>query len=306
MSLIMQESDSPEAKFVQQVLDTDRILKEAKDLSPNNPLINKCLSAFVGAVLDCSQSSFAEAVLLNPQIQKIRPGLLEKLSEAEFLMELDVGKMFAELGPFTPCALNIFRYRDYYEKLIGEEISAMEEMGFFPGPDKTIAFVGSGPLPMTAIDMHLQTKAHIKCVDSDAEAVSISKQMIENMGLLDKIEVLHQSGDQFDYSSCDMVIVAALVHLKTNVVAQIRTTNPDAEIGVRSAKGLKTLLYPPEKPDSVISQGYVFESESKDGPGRINTILLFTPWHKIAQNAGKPVPQTAQNRVEIVPFALAV
>src|SRR5688572_10870754 len=116
MSLIMQEWDNPEAKFVQQVLDTDRILKDAKDLSPNNSLINKCLSAFVGAVLDCSQSPFAESVLLNPQIQKIRPGLLEKLSKAEFLMELDVGKMFAERGPFTPDGLNDFRYRGYYEK----------------------------------------------------------------------------------------------------------------------------------------------------------------------------------------------
>ena len=90
----------------------------------------------------------------------------------------------------------------------------MNRAGIQPSSESQIVFIGSGPLPMTAIDMHLQTGAKIVCVDNDPEAVLLSRQMIENLGLSGSISVHQAEGDKFDYAGSDVVFVAALATSK--------------------------------------------------------------------------------------------
>ncbi len=137
---------------------------------------------------------------------------------------------------------------------------------------------------MTAIDMHLQTGAKIVCVDNDADAVLLSRQMIENLGLSDAISVHKAEGDKFDYAGSEIVFVAALATQKDNIVANIRTTAPEAYVAVRSVeKGAKALLYQEIAPTAFMDQGLTYVGKSEDThETTFNQTIIFAPRERIS------------------------
>ena len=274
--------------FIELSVETFEILDKETDLSPRNEKVNSCLSDFVEAVLDVSLDPSSLSTLSHPTIQRIRPALLEKLSQAEYEMERYFGEMFASRDHVTPEDLNDFWYRDCYQNLVAQEIDTLRQVGIDANSDTQICFVGSGPLPMTAIDMHLQTGARIICVDNDDDAIDLSRKMIANMGLSDQIEVHHADGNSFDYTGNNVVFVASLVGDKNSVIAKIRTDAPEAQVAVRSVEGLKAMLYEPVATDEFSANGYSFLEKSTDGPGTINTTLFFTPDTTSTPNPTKP------------------
>lgn len=263
--------------FIGFISETFNALTQQQDLSPRNERVTELLSVFVQAVLDMAPKFEAEKILSQPSVRALRAPLLQKLSHAEYEMERYFGEIFAAKGPMTSDQLGEFWYRDNYKDLVAQEVAAMSEAGLEPFADKTMVFVGSGPLPMTAIDMHLQTRARIICVDNDDDAVRLSQAMIDNLGLSSQITVCQAAGEDFCYKGADIVFVASLVGQKDNVIAQIRDTAPEAHIGVRSVDGLKALLYEPVRQDAFLSHGYAYRGKTIDGAGTINTTLLFTP-----------------------------
>lgn len=132
---------------------------------------------------------------------------------------------------------------------------------------------------MTAIDMHLQTGAEIVCIDNDPNAVMLSRQMIENLGLSDAISVHKAEGDKFNYTGSEVVFVAALASNKDNIIANIRTTAPEAYVAVRFVeKGAKAMLYEEIAPTAFLNQGLDYFGKSLDTHDTtFNQTLLFAP-----------------------------
>lgn len=254
------DSDQTYIKLARQV---HTYLGHQRDLSPDNNGVNYLLSRFVTATLNGSDLRY-QSVLDSPEVQKIRPSLLEMLSGAEYEMEVHWGDHFANKGAMQPEDLDEFWYRDCYANLIAEEISALKKVDVEPNHEHSIVFIGSGPLPMTAIDMHLQTGAKIVCVDNDEKAVTVSRQMIDNLGLSDVIEVYHSSGEDFDYGGNDIVFVASLISQKEGVVERIRETAPKAIVGVRSVEGIRAMLYEPVQENAFTSNGLKFAVKTQD------------------------------------------
>ena len=264
-----------QSDFIAAAKHTHQELSRQNDLSPANDKVNRCLSDFVNAVLNFSVEQDAAKVLETEEIQNLRPELLSYLSRAEFEMETYFAKIFAQMPVIEEKDLDLFWYKQCYQDLVDAEIEQLDTLDI--SPDAEIAFVGSGPLPLTAIEYYLQTGNKMTCFDTDAEAVRLSRQMIQNMGLSDVIEVRHQAGEDADYSQFDVVMVASLVKDKEKTLDRIRTTAPDAKVAVRSVEGVKAMLYEVVNKDDFEAHSLEYAGSTKDDPATINTTLFFRP-----------------------------
>lgn len=244
--------------------DAAAVLRTSKDMTPANQNLNRCLKAFVQAVLDCRCPEQQCALLERPDARALRLPVLQKLAEAEYQME----KFYAEEG-----RLASFPYHENYSLLVADEILAL-------GAQATkgdVYFVGSGPLPLTAIEFYRQTLRPVICVERDVEAVRLSRRVIAELGLGDKISVVEADAVGIDYKGAALVMVAALVDEKGSAILHIRKTAPEAVIGIRSAEGVRTLLYEAIDPQDVARHGYDFYGQTRQSDAVVNTTLFFRP-----------------------------
>lgn len=252
------------------------VLGTAADMTPANENINRALGAFVRAVLDFPLDRVAEieAVLQHEDVRALREPLLQKLTQAEFEMELFYAR---------PGRLQSFPYHENYRVLVAEEIAAinLDHFNTDDAPDDAlrgdIYFVGSGPLPLTAVECARQTGRSVICVERDAEAVALSRRVIEETGVAHLVSVIEGDGAALDYTGAGLVIVAALVDGKEKTIDAIRKTAPEAMIGVRSAEGLRTLLYREIDTNDIVRRGYRLCGQSGINNEVVNTTLFFAP-----------------------------
>ena len=132
------------------------------------------------------------------------------------------------------------------------------------GRDRTIAVCGSGPLPMTALFLHLFTGANIVLVDEDQAAVERSKRLIANLELVEilgpgMLTVVQQNAGHVHFHAsdmsgeaspgmslgCDAVMMASLVDhdAKASIAAQFSSdAGAPPLLIMRSATGLSAKL----------------------------------------------------------------
>ena len=252
------------------------VLGRAQDLTPANENVNRCLKAFVQAVLDCRIGAQHTDLLDRADVRALRAPLVQKLSEAEFQMELFYAR---------PGRLDSFPYHDNYRDLVAEEIRALGDSTV----QGDVYFIGSGPLPLTAIEFARQTGRGVICIEKDPEAAALSRRVIADLGLSDKVCVREGDGARLDYQGAGLVMIAALVEGKEATLLNIRKTAPDAMIGIRSAEGLRTLLYDPVDPQEIARNGYRLASQTRATPAIVNTTLFFSPLPVCGATEAKPV-----------------
>lgn len=178
-------------------------------------------------------------------------------------------------------ALARFPYVDNYRLLVEMELKAVRRQGTIP---RRILLLGSGPLPLTALCLADQGIT-VHCVDHDAEAIRLSSAVAARLGT---VGVTFEHAD----ASCatpprpvDVVLLAGLVGTddaaKAAVLDQVVThLAPDGLVLARSARGLRTLLYPPVGPEALATLTVVAEANpERDAPGTgiINSAILARP-----------------------------
>lgn len=265
--------------------DAAKVLTQEQDLTPANQNVNHALGAFVRAVLDYPQDCIAEitSILAHQDVKDLRKPVLQKLAEAEYQMEL----FYAQPGRVAS-----FPYHENYRVLVAEEVAAVnldqvayaDEDEFAGG----IYFIGSGPLPLTAIECARQTGRQVICVERDPQAVALSRRVIAEMGVERFVTVIEADGAQMNYAGASLVMVAALVAGKEKTIENIRATAPEAMIGIRSAEGLRTLLYDEINQGDVARHGYRLYGQSRTTDEVVNTTLFFHPVAKLVCSANKP------------------
>ena len=162
--------------------------------------------------------------------------------------------------------METFPYYDNYEELTRLELCAIHSAGL--ARPRKIAFVGSGPLPLTPICLLKALKQDalsstappkdncqgpvIINVDRDEKAVATATNLINKLGISpDEMEHRCDSADSEvqNLSSCDVVYLAALVgvtqlekeQIALSIAARMR---PGALLVIRSSWGLRRCLYP--------------------------------------------------------------
>jgi hypothetical protein len=266
------------------------VLSKEQDLSPRNEKINKALTALVNTA--CLEYDGIDecSVLNDPYLKVIKDKLLDKLSQAEGAMEEFWAERLNQKDALSLSDLKEFWYWDNYEQLTKGEISHFPSLDLNQG--ESIAFVGSGPLPLTAIIMHLETGLPVTCIDNDEKAAALSRTLLEKAGLSDQIRVVHSDGAHHDYSAHPVTIVASLVPNKDKVVQAIKSTRAQAFIGLRSAERMHALLYRPVNQDDANLKDMAYEGKTRHDPATINTTLFYRAG---LQNIKKTYPQISLN-----------
>lgn len=196
---------------------------------------------------------------LCSRVQEIRSKLIRLCGEAEGLLESHFSDL---LGSFDRPLdhLDLFPYYNNYLKLAQLEHSLLSQ--HLPGraPD-SIAFVGSGPLPLTSLVLaanHLPgTVFHNYDIDPSANSKAL-RLVLPDPDLSRRVHF--HTGDIMNVTTAlrdyDVVFLAALVGMveeeKARVIAHLaRHMAPGAILMVRSAHGARAFLYPVVDPSDL-------------------------------------------------------
>lgn len=221
-------------------------LASASSLKPA-PHINEAFTELVQLTVQASASE-AAAVLTDGEIVKIIPHLRAMCFEGECHLELHWAEKIAH-NAHSATALQAFPYYDNYLKLTQLEHHSLSLVGSHS--IMRVLFVGSGPLPLSAILLAQQYGLTVDCIDSDTQAVEVSKQLVSRLGLTDTVHIAQADAATFaQYGKYDAVFLAAMVGLeattKQSIIAAIgQQMKQGGLLVVRTAHGLRTLLYPP-------------------------------------------------------------
>jgi Nicotianamine synthase protein len=273
-------------------MDVHDFLMRQSDLSPCNPQINAKLSGLVEATMKPRGAGEVQAILNTAHIQEIAPSLRRLLGKAEYEMERFSAAAFTGDQPGITdkryASFDHFIYMKNYDALVESEMKAMGWPKKQPPLDdktESVAFVGAGPLPISAILLHLRTGHPVTCIDSDEEACKLGSKLIRHLSasnpkyksLADNMHYAHAPGDKHDYVTHPIVFVASLVEPKDPVVMRILTTSDTTStLIVRSAEGLSSLLYEPHKCRGGLEEyNLYFSAQTAPNAEAINTSLVF-------------------------------
>ncbi|MFP5020821.1 nicotianamine synthase family protein [Pseudonocardia phyllosphaerae] len=158
-------------------------------------------------------------------------------------------------APDPYAELQRFPYLANYEDLVQLELAALDA-ACVPRPGRVV-LLGSGPLPLTGLVLATRYGAEVLHVDRDADAVAAGSAMAAatcmDAGVRSLVADLEAPtlDDELvtELGHADVVLVGALVGAdaaaKAEVVARLAAVvGSGAHLLVRSAHGLRTLLYP--------------------------------------------------------------
>jgi len=158
-----------------------------------------------------------------------------------------------------------------YEILVRNHIEAMPA-----ALNSKLAFIGCGPVPMTLILLNRLYGIRSIGLDNSFEAVSLSKKVIQCLGLGKEIEIIHGDESHLSKLDWDMVLIAALAKPKARIFQNLRKVLKERKEHVsvifRTYTGMRTVLYEPVQPGDI--EG--FKIVKKILPtGRVNNTTVF-------------------------------
>lgn len=238
------------------VKETYDVLHRESNLTPSNSAITEPISIFTEALRQAYTPEEVKYVMGNVDVATLQKGLLAKLSEAEYQMELFDSRHLCNQPEFGLASL--FQYKNWgnYESLVGEELKQLRRISRPEEIASPIVFVGSGPLPLSAMLLHLRWHVSVICIDIDPDACEAARFMMERINLSDKVRIILGDGAEFDYTNYQHVFIASLVTQKDQVLEQIRRTNPDALVAIRTAEGIRRLMYEAINEEAIAAAGW--------------------------------------------------
>lgn len=255
--------DTAEA-LVDRVLRLHAALRALPCLDPS-PVVGALFGELVGVCLT-GDRRLAPAVLADPRVTAVAGDLVALCAEGETQLEQHwsavVGAAADPAG-----ALADFPYLDNYDELTRLELGALAAAGQ-PVDDRTrIGVVGCGPLPLSALALHRATGARLVAVDNDPAACAAARGVLDLLApavAVRRADALTADALGAALDGCDVVVLAALVGLrprdKSAVLAALaRAVAPGVRVVLRSADGLRALLYPVVEVADVVASGFVPE-----------------------------------------------
>ena len=233
--------------FIVDLLRLHQDLSALPTLSPNAHT-NAVFSELVRLATHPEDDQLARQILANSDIRRIIPGLRRLCAAGESELERSWTRQI--IGSRDPQEeLRDFPYFGNYEQLARLEHHAV--LGVTGRRPRRVLFVGGGPLPLTSLLLaseHGHTE--IDSIDVDPEAIHLAVRLAD---VLQVDAVRFRCADVLDCTDIagyDMVCLAAMVGPqpgeKIRVIEHLyQHMRPGALLLARSARLLRTLLYPP-------------------------------------------------------------
>lgn len=216
----------------------------ANTLAPG-PVTNRLFGDLVSLSLQPVPLPAAEQAMAS--LGNILDELYALCATGEYAMEKHWGERIRTAAqPLDE--LRQFPYWQNYLKLTRLEVAALRR----ENPNmRRVLFVGAGPLPLTAYIMAKHYKLDVTNLDIDGDATCCAAAWMERILGVGTLPCLHTDVMHYtDFAGYDAVVMAALVGLdigtKQRVLAHLHQhMSPQQTLLVRSARGLRSLLYPP-------------------------------------------------------------
>eukprot|EP01018_Ginkgo_biloba_P008763 Gb_27486 [translate_table: standard] len=237
---------------------------------------------FTQLVRLCTPASGIEVARLKEEQQLMRRKLISLCGEAEGLLESHYAVLLARF-PRPLAHLHLFPYYQNYTKLAQLESQMLVRNGI--AEPKRLAFVGSGPMPLTSIVMAMQhmPTTHFHNYDVNPLANAMASALVAAHPELSRrmsfhtSNILHANPEQL--ARCDVVFLAALVGMekpdKDAVLNHLaKHMAPGAALLVRSARGARAFLYPVVHPHHLSSFHFQILSVFHPTDDVINSVIL--------------------------------
>jgi hypothetical protein len=141
-------------------------------------------------------------------------------------------------------------------------------------PIHRILVIGSGPLPASAIHIHLQTGLIIDCVGRDQDAIAMSERIVRACGLNESIRVFSDNNAGYNVLGYDLVVIEIREKQEKNLLTKLRKRcQPGCHILYRTSHGLRRLLHEGSL-DSLPHGFHVKGWQIAQGEQTISTCLL--------------------------------
>lgn len=214
---------------------------------------------FTQLVLTCMPPSPIDVPKLCTKVQEMRSKLIRLCGEAEGLLEKHYATLLANHdNPLEH--LDVFPYFSNYLKLSLLEYDILTQNSTCV--PKRVAFIGSGPLPLTSIVLaqyHLP-ETQFDNYDLDQSANEMAARLVVPDPDLSARMQFHtkdvMSLEKEELEEYDVVFLAALVGMdkeeKVKVIHHLaKNMAPGSTLMVRSAHGARAFLYPVVDPDDL-------------------------------------------------------
>nr|XP_043622613.1 nicotianamine synthase-like [Erigeron canadensis] len=273
------ESLQQESILINKVCEIYEKVSKLETLKPSKD-VNNLLTQLV---LMCIPHSSINIDTLPFNVQEMRSKLIKICGEAEGHLEAHFSTI---LGSFeNPLQhLTLFPYYSNYLKLSLLEYNILNQhYSSTKEAPKRVAFVGSGPLPLTSIVLasyHLKdTVFHNYDIDHSANLMAsrlvssdpdLSKRMVFHTA-----DIMNVTDELKDY---DVVFLAALVGIdnekKVEVIEHLsKYMSPGAILMLRSAHGARAFLYPVVDPE-VLQVGFDVLSIFHPDDDVVNSVVI--------------------------------
>ncbi|KAI3715603.1 hypothetical protein L6452_22589 [Arctium lappa] len=230
-------------------------------------------------VLTCILPSSINVSTLPNNIQEMRSKLVRLCGEAEGHLEAHFSTILASF-PNPLHHLHVFPYYSNYLKLSRIEYDILNQ--HHSSTPKRVAFVGSGPLPLTSIVL---ASRHLKDTtfhnyDIDPLANSMASCLVSPDPDLSRRMVFHTT-DIMDVTDelkeYDVIFLAALVGMdideKVKVVQHLaKYMEPGSILMLRSAHGARAFIYPVVEPEHL--QGFEVLSVFHPDDDVVNSVVI--------------------------------
>ncbi|KAL6194394.1 PREDICTED: nicotianamine synthase-like [Fragaria vesca subsp. vesca] len=241
------ESQIPAELLISHIMQLHASISKLDSLRPSKQ-VN---SLFTQLVKLCTLPSSVDVHDLPEEVQIMRESLINLCGRAEGLLELEFATLLGKTSqPMNN--LNLFPYYGNYVLLANLENKILNDSGVVH-PNK-VAFIGSGPMPLTSIVMatHHMKSTHFDNFDIDDKANEVALRIVASDAELEKrmkFETRDIMKVRERLAEYDCIFLAALVGMnkedKVKILGHIRKYMKEGSfLLVRSAKGARAFLYP--------------------------------------------------------------
>ena len=188
----------------------------------------------------------ARDLLDHPEVRRRKDAIRDLSARGETELERAWAEHVAT-APDAQAALDAFPYLDNYRRLTALEAGLVLHAN--GGTATSVAVLGCGPLPLSTLGYAAALDTPVVGVDRDATAVELARRVGARLG---STAVRFEQADATDVllTDHDVVVLAALVGETPSAKAAVlqavgQAMRPGALLLARSARGMRTLLYPP-------------------------------------------------------------
>ncbi|KAF8860273.1 Nicotianamine synthase [Acephala macrosclerotiorum] len=255
-------------------------LKTRKCLKPCSE-IDGLFGRLVDLCILNRSSDITNQVLQDPRLLEIRTDLRHLCDKAECCLETHWADIIIGDGNSSSKdvyqRLNSFPYFQNYVDLTRLELSTINGVRNDPNPISKVAFIGSGPLPLTSLCLcgtfrdplnfpnNYSSLITVLNIDLNPAAISQSQTLCQALGPRGKgmsFTCTAAGSPEVDLKEFDVVYLAALVGSsqagKEKVLVDVvKGMREGALLVVRSADRLRRLLYPAFDPSSEVVSRYL-------------------------------------------------